>query len=273
MPSSEPSIQLSSKKKGKEKEKPVFEARWDSKDKPLFSFDRAIPVTKRPLTEREKAELKAMGPEAVRKYQTLAKVERMNQKRREERKKRIQSKRDNINESVFTGTVYLSHLPHGFFEKQLRAFFAHFGSIRELRLLRNLRTGKSRHCAFIQFHSDHVAKIVCKAMNGYMMFHRTLVCELIAEDQLPENFWRPAREPKGKLTFGQENKQRSTRQHNRMRTVGEHQVRLHRLLSRERRRKRKLEKIGIDLDVKGYSEQLQETTPKHFKLDLPLPDA
>jgi len=35
------------------------------------------------------------------------------------------------------GVVYLSRIPHGFYEDQLRAYFSQFGDITRLRLSRN----------------------------------------------------------------------------------------------------------------------------------------
>jgi nucleolar protein 15 len=38
-----------------------------------------------------------------------------------------------------TGVVYLSRIPHGFYEDQMRAYFSQFGEISRLRLSRNKR--------------------------------------------------------------------------------------------------------------------------------------
>lgn len=37
--------------------------------------------------------------------------------------------------------LYLGHVPHGFFEEQMRAFFAQFGEVARLRLSRSKKTG------------------------------------------------------------------------------------------------------------------------------------
>lgn len=77
------------------------------------------------------------------------------------------------------GVVYLSHIPHGFYEPQMKEYFAQFGKVRRLVLRRSNKTGKSRGYAFIQFEDDAVAKIVAETMNNYLMFERVLKCKFI----------------------------------------------------------------------------------------------
>lgn len=57
------------------------------------------------------------------------------------------------------GSVYISHIPHGFYEKQMRAFFSQFGTVTNLRLGRSKKTGKSRGYAFVEFKFMEVAKV------------------------------------------------------------------------------------------------------------------
>ena len=47
--------------------------------------------------------------------------------------------------------VYLSHLPHGFYEKELRDFLGQFGAVTNLKLGRSRRTGGSKGFAFVEF--------------------------------------------------------------------------------------------------------------------------
>lgn len=43
-----------------------------------------------------------------------------------------------------SGVVYLGHIPHGFYEDQMRGFFGQFGDIVRLRLSRSKKTGEGR---------------------------------------------------------------------------------------------------------------------------------
>ena len=57
------------------------------------------------------------------------------------------------------GVIYISHVPHGFYEKQMREFFGQFGTVTNLRLGRSKRTGKSCGFAFVEFKFGEVAKV------------------------------------------------------------------------------------------------------------------
>merc|ERR1712228_160131 len=51
------------------------------------------------------------------------------------------------------------HVPHGFYEKEMRAFFSQFGVVTRLRLSRSKRTGRSKGYAFLEFRHEEVAKV------------------------------------------------------------------------------------------------------------------
>jgi nucleolar protein 15 len=90
------------------------------------------------------------------------------------------------------GTIYIGHIPHGFFEVQMRAFFSQFGDITRIRLSRNRRTGASKHFAFIEFASEEVAKIAAKTMDGYLMFGHLLKSKFAPADSLHPDVWKGA---------------------------------------------------------------------------------
>lgn len=90
------------------------------------------------------------------------------------------------------GVVYVGHIPHGFYEHEMRQYFEQFGPILQLRLSRNRKTGASKHYAFIQFASEVVADIVAKTMDNYLLFNHILKVKLIPEEQVPENLFKGA---------------------------------------------------------------------------------
>merc|ERR1712240_643232 len=55
------------------------------------------------------------------------------------------------------GVIYISHIPHGFYEQAMRKFFGQFGSVTNLRLARSKKTGKSCGYAFVEFKYKEVA--------------------------------------------------------------------------------------------------------------------
>jgi len=77
------------------------------------------------------------------------------------------------------GIIRLNHIPHGFFEEEMRKYFSQFGKVLRLRLARSKKTGKSKGYAFVEFEFEDVAKIVAEAMDGYLMYERLIKCELM----------------------------------------------------------------------------------------------
>ena len=41
------------------------------------------------------------------------------------------------------GVIYLGHIPHGFYEDQIRGFFTQFGRVNKVRLSRSKKVGDS----------------------------------------------------------------------------------------------------------------------------------
>lgn len=95
-------------------------------------------------------------------------------------------------EATFSGSnvIYIGHLPFGFFEQQIWAYFSQFGEVQQVRIRRNPRTGKSRHHGFVQFDDVETAEIVASTMDKYMMFGKTIVCHVVSEDNVHDNLFR-----------------------------------------------------------------------------------
>ncbi|GAB7355039.1 hypothetical protein MBLNU459_g5639t1 [Dothideomycetes sp. NU459] len=88
------------------------------------------------------------------------------------------------------GVVYVGRIPHGFYEHQMKAYFAQFGEITHLRLSRNKLTGRSKHYAFIEFGSAAVADIVAKTMDKYLLFGHILQVRRVPAEQVHEKLWK-----------------------------------------------------------------------------------
>jgi len=82
-------------------------------------------------------------------------------------------------EDMKPAVVFLSHIPHGFYEPQMTEFFNQFGDVTRLRLARSKRTGASKGYAYIEFKHKLAAKVVVETMDGYPMFMRKLKCEMV----------------------------------------------------------------------------------------------
>uniref|UniRef100_A0A3B5BIQ8 Nucleolar protein interacting with the FHA domain of MKI67 n=1 Tax=Stegastes partitus TaxID=144197 RepID=A0A3B5BIQ8_9TELE len=87
------------------------------------------------------------------------------------------------------GVVYVSHLPLGLFEPQLKSYFGQFGKVLRLRLSRSKKTGGSKGYAFVEFDCDEVAKIVAETMNNYLMGERLIKCHVIPPEKVHEKLF------------------------------------------------------------------------------------
>ncbi|KAK0634972.1 hypothetical protein B0T17DRAFT_23865, partial [Bombardia bombarda] len=88
------------------------------------------------------------------------------------------------------GVMYLGSIPHGFFEHQIRSYFTQFGEITKLRVVRNKKTGASRHRAFVEFAEAEVADIAARTMDKYLLFGRLLKAQVVPPAQVHPNLFK-----------------------------------------------------------------------------------
>ena len=145
------------------------------------------------------------------------------------------------------GIVYFSHLPHGFYEKELRSFLSQFGTITNLRLGRSQKTGQSRGYAFVEFLYTDVAKIVVETMNNYLMFEKLLKCQLISPEKANDAIFKgkvdPARPP------ALVNRLKAKKQVNAKRTEKQDKNAQNRRLASLKKLSAKLSLVGVDLEL------------------------
>lgn len=94
-------------------------------------------------------------------------------------------------QNLTPGVIYLGHIPHGFYEKQIRGFFSQFGEVLRVRVSRSWRTGKSSGFAFVKFADKDVATIAAEAMNGYLMHGRRLTANYIPPEKVHKDTFKP----------------------------------------------------------------------------------
>lgn len=87
------------------------------------------------------------------------------------------------------GYMYIGHLPHGFYEDEIKSYFSQFGKVCRVRLARSKLTGNYKGYGFVQFENKQVADIAAETMNNYLMFNKLLKCHSIPHEKLhPETF-------------------------------------------------------------------------------------
>jgi nucleolar protein 15 len=146
--------------------------------------------------------------------------------------------------------IYLGHIPHGFYEEQMKGFFTQFGKVVRLRLSRSKKTGRSRHYAFMEFEDADVAHIVALTMNKYILFNRTLVCHVVENDKINANLWIGANRKFREVPW----RDIAKRQMNAKKTPEEKQKKLKELQGKEKKKMAKLAAMGINYEYSGYAE-------------------
>lgn len=143
------------------------------------------------------------------------------------------------------GVIYIGHLPLGFLEPQLKAFFSQFGEVCRVRLFRSRKNAHSKGYAFIEFALREVAEVAAQTMDKYRMFGRTLVCRLTEKGQVQEHVFRKCHKPFKRINW----QARAAAQHNKP----EGQLPSAKGISAVRKRMKKkaelLQKLGIDLEL------------------------
>ncbi|KAM8706428.1 hypothetical protein ACLKA7_010667 [Drosophila subpalustris] len=105
-------------------------------------------------------------------------------------KKRMPKDKPQAKERPQRGVVFIKHLPHGFFEQQLRAYFKQFGHVTRVRLGRSERTGGSKGFAFVEFAYPEVAKVAADTMDNYLMFQKVVKASYIPPEQQKYNYFK-----------------------------------------------------------------------------------
>ena len=76
--------------------------------------------------------------------------------------------------------VYIGHLPHGFYENELKEYFSQYGEVLGVKVARSRKTARSKGYAFIQFKYPEVANIVSETMQGYLLMGKVLTSNTLA---------------------------------------------------------------------------------------------
>ncbi|EFN54541.1 hypothetical protein CHLNCDRAFT_12701, partial [Chlorella variabilis] len=149
------------------------------------------------------------------------------------------------------------HIPHGFYEKQLKEYFSQFGRVTKVRLSRSKKTGKSKHYAFLEFGSAEVAAIAAGAMDGYMLLSQKLAARVLGKEEVHPDLFKGANRVFKKVPWGNIERER----HNRARTPAGEERRVRQAVERDQRRQQRIAKAGIEYEYEG----LAAVVPKKAK--------
>jgi len=175
-------------------------------------------------------------------------------------KKQAQEKYPIASEKKKPTVLYIGHIPHGFFEDQMRGFFSQFGAIKRLRIARNRKTGKSKHYGFIEFESSAVAEIVADCMHNYLLFEHILQVQLVPPEKIHTQLWKGSNRKFKPIKW----QRIQMKHHNRERTAKEQDHLMKAILKRDAKRRKKIEAAGIEYDYPDIIDGLPPV-PKKIK--------
>lgn len=155
--------------------------------------------------------------------------------------------------SAIPGVVYLGHVPHGFYEKEMRSFFSQFGRVTRLRLSRSKHTGRSKGYAFLEFRHEEVAKVAADTMNNYLMYRQILKCEFVPADKLHPDTFKNCHRPFRMPTAAAESRKR----HNADREPEREADKANNRRNKLKKKMAKLKKMGIEA-IESYDCQVEE---------------
>lgn len=169
-------------------------------------------------------------------------------------------------EEMKLGTIYIGHIPHGFYENEMKSYFSQFGTVTKVRLARSKKTGGYKGYGYVQFFSEDVAKIAAEAMNNYLMFDKLLKCQYIPEEKLHPDIWRNH----NKKFVWVNRKIRHKKAHNKIRTDDELKKCADRLIKKDEKKRKQILALGISYEFPGYEaamkkKKLKTTTAKKTK--------
>ena len=141
------------------------------------------------------------------------------------------------------GFMYIGHLPHGFYDEEIKGYFSQFGKVIRVRVARSKKTGNHKGYGFVEFADKDVAQIAADTMNNYLMFNKLLKCQIIPKERLhPDTFKNAGKEflkPVSSWIRRKFNCKRSAEQLEKLKTRQEKKM---------LKRSEKLKELGINLD-------------------------
>lgn len=157
--------------------------------------------------------------------------------------------------------IYVGHLPVELEERDLRTFLSQFGDVIHSRISRSIQTGHSRGYGFVQFSDPEVAKIVAETLQGYFLGKKRLVCHLVdnPDDGLFFDTDRLIAQRKNDLQAERKRRRDNLANASKMKEITA------RLVQREKKKRKKLQDLGIDYDFPGYEGSLAQSSDSEAK--------
>ncbi|KAK0055876.1 MKI67 FHA domain-interacting nucleolar phosphoprotein [Biomphalaria pfeifferi] len=161
-------------------------------------------------------------------------------RKRPARKYAKKEKVDISEEDRKPGVIYIGHMPHGFCEKELQAYFSQFGKVLNVKVSRSTKNGHAKGYAFVKFKYAAVAKTVAETCHNYLFFNKLLKCQ-----------YRPLEEvhPRTFVSYPWKPDMKRKRQHNNGKSEGKLSTSLKVYTKKQEGKLKKLKEIGLDIKL------------------------
>lgn len=117
-----------------------------------------------------------------------------------------------------SSVIYISRIPHGFYEDEMFGYFSQFGKVINVSVSRN-KKGKSKHFGFVKFESTEVAKIAAETMNNYLMFNVLLKCKQLMKRECFSGMFNKEEDKKSEI-IKEKKEQIEERKEQKLKTFG-----------------------------------------------------
>jgi len=145
------------------------------------------------------------------------------------------------------GVVYLSNVPHGFYENQMFKFFSQFGKVTNVRLGRSKKTGNFKGYAFVEFRFADVAKIVAESMNNYLMHEKLMKAKVVPPEKVRPAIFKHRVNPE--KPPGKKARQMAKKQVNMVRDERQEKARRRKQYSSIQKSTARLREFGVDISA------------------------
>ncbi|XP_050542258.1 uncharacterized protein LOC126906056 [Daktulosphaira vitifoliae] len=88
------------------------------------------------------------------------------------------------------GVVYLSHIPHGFYENEMKQYFSQFGEVTNINIPKSKKTGRARGFGFVEFEYPEVAKVVAETMDNYLMHKKIIKAKYLPPTEVKKSLFK-----------------------------------------------------------------------------------
>lgn len=142
--------------------------------------------------------------------------------------------------------IYVGHIAHGFYEKEMNKFFSQFGNIKRLKLFRSNKTNNSKGYAFIEFDEAEVANVVADTMNGYFLQEKQLVSHVIPKEKHHKGmFLKPKKKPSDNDKDDDDKEEVEEQKEKDI----DYEKQAKNFLRNQKKKQKKLETLGIDFNI------------------------